>query len=178
MRRDVKRSEKAICDAYIELCAKKGHDHVMVSDIIKVADVSRSTFYAHYEDIRQLEKEMAEIFVSRAMNIHMPQFPLTKEALYNSILDVFTVFREHANYVQAAGCSFLFEACTTRLKEEIDRSFHIILDKEQRKQIQQMIAMLITGTALYLVEHREADINSYAKTTTLFILDGMQGSKE
>ena len=68
MRRDVKRYEKAIRDAYIELCAKKGHDHVKVSDIIKEADISRSTFYAHYEDIRQLEKEMAETFVKRAMD--------------------------------------------------------------------------------------------------------------
>ena len=178
MRRDVKRYEKAIRDAYIELCAKKGHDHVKVSDIIKEADISRSTFYAHYEDIRQLEKEMAETFVKRAMDIHDTHFELQEESLYKSILDVFTVFCENAAYIHAVGHTFLFEACTRRLVEELNRTCHIISDSKQRKQVQVMIATMITDSALYLVEHREADKRSYAETITYFIIHGLQGVRE
>lgn len=178
MRRDVKRCEKAIRDAYIELCARKGHDHVKVSDIIKEANISRSTFYAHYEDIRQLEKEMAETFVKRAMDIHDTQFELQEESLYKSILDVFTVFCENVKYIEAVGHDFLFEACTKRLIEELNRTCHIISDSEQRKQVQVMIASLITDSALYLVEHREADKRSYAETTTHFIIHGLRGVNE
>ena len=174
----MKRCEKAIRDAYIELCAKKGHDHVKVSDIIKEADISRSTFYAHYEDIRQLEKEMAEAFVKRAMDIHGTQFELQEESLYKSILDVFTVFCENVKYIQAVGYDFLFEACTKRLVAELNRTCNIISDSKQRKQVQVMIAALITDSALYLIEHREADMQSYAKTTTNFIIHGLKGVKE
>ncbi|MBQ3462662.1 MAG: TetR/AcrR family transcriptional regulator C-terminal domain-containing protein [Clostridia bacterium] len=54
--RNFTRSEKAIIRAYVELMEKKGSGRISVTDIVNVADLNRSTFYAHFksaEDVRE-----------------------------------------------------------------------------------------------------------------------------
>jgi AcrR family transcriptional regulator len=48
--RRVRRSRRAIRQALNALIAEKGYNAVTVSDILEVADVGRSTFYAHFRD--------------------------------------------------------------------------------------------------------------------------------
>lgn len=53
--RNFARSEKAIIRAYVELMQTKGNK-ISVTDIVNVADLNRSTFYAHFksaEDVRE-----------------------------------------------------------------------------------------------------------------------------
>ncbi|MDP9868557.1 MULTISPECIES: TetR/AcrR family transcriptional regulator [Streptosporangium] len=47
--RRVRRTRQAIQRALIELILDKGYDQVTVSDLIRRADVGRSTFYAHFD---------------------------------------------------------------------------------------------------------------------------------
>ena len=54
--RNFTRSEKAIIRAYVELMEEKGSGRISVTDIVNVADLNRSTFYAHFktaEDVRE-----------------------------------------------------------------------------------------------------------------------------
>ena len=46
----VKRTQKLILDALLDLTAQKGFAAVTVSDITKRAGVNRATFYRHYDD--------------------------------------------------------------------------------------------------------------------------------
>ena len=55
-RKDVARTKKLIEDAYFELMFKKENKKITVNDIINEAGVSRSTFYAHYQDINALDE--------------------------------------------------------------------------------------------------------------------------
>ncbi|MDQ0646588.1 AcrR family transcriptional regulator [Microbacterium natoriense] len=48
--RRVRRSKRAIRDAFIELVLEKGFDAVTIEDIVTSADLSRATFYTHYRD--------------------------------------------------------------------------------------------------------------------------------
>jgi AcrR family transcriptional regulator len=48
--RRVRRSRQAIMQALHALIAEKGYNAVTVTDILQVADVGRSTFYAHFRD--------------------------------------------------------------------------------------------------------------------------------
>lgn len=45
------RSRKLICNALGELMEEKPLDKITVTDVIKRADINRSTFYAHYDNI-------------------------------------------------------------------------------------------------------------------------------
>jgi AcrR family transcriptional regulator len=48
--RRVRKTRKGLGDALLSLCAVKPYEAITVQDIIDRADVSRSTFYAHYVD--------------------------------------------------------------------------------------------------------------------------------
>lgn len=50
----VQRTRKILQDALIELIREKGFDKVTVQDVIKRANVGRSTFYSHYKDTEDL----------------------------------------------------------------------------------------------------------------------------
>lgn len=44
------RTDKAIINAFLTLCSRKGFEQMTIKDILDEAPVSRNTFYAHYRD--------------------------------------------------------------------------------------------------------------------------------
>ena len=48
--RRVRMTKKLMKDAYLELLERSPSEKISVTDICKVADVNRSTFYLYYED--------------------------------------------------------------------------------------------------------------------------------
>lgn len=58
------RSKKMIRSAMIELLAEKDISKITVVDIIGKADLSRNTFYAHYQDIYAVLEELEDDFLS------------------------------------------------------------------------------------------------------------------
>lgn len=52
--RRVRRTREALQVALVELMTEKGYDAVTVQDVVDRADVSRSTFYAHFTDKEDL----------------------------------------------------------------------------------------------------------------------------
>jgi len=59
MQRNTKTNEK-IKKAFIKLMKTKGFEHLSISDITSIAEINRSTFYAHYEDKYDLEKHFED----------------------------------------------------------------------------------------------------------------------
>lgn len=50
MDRRKRKSQVSIMSAFLKLLEKKSFDEISVSEIIELADISRGTFYANYED--------------------------------------------------------------------------------------------------------------------------------
>jgi AcrR family transcriptional regulator len=48
--RRVNRTRRALKEALTDLILEKGYEHVTVGDVLDLADVGRSTFYAHFVD--------------------------------------------------------------------------------------------------------------------------------
>lgn len=69
--RRVRMTKKLLKDAIIELLETRSLDRITVTDICAAADVNRSTFYAHYEDVRQLLRE-----IENDMLGHVPILPI------------------------------------------------------------------------------------------------------
>lgn len=58
--RSAVRSRKLIRQAFFELLKEKNFEKITVTDIVKKADVNRSTFYAHYPDVIGVVEEIQE----------------------------------------------------------------------------------------------------------------------
>ena len=54
------RSRKLIRQAFYETLKEKSFEKITVTDIVKKADINRSTFYAHYPDVMGLIEEIQE----------------------------------------------------------------------------------------------------------------------
>lgn len=59
------RSRRMIREAYMELVEEKKDGKVTVTDIVKRADINRSTFYAHYQDVQGVVEEMEEELIEQ-----------------------------------------------------------------------------------------------------------------
>ena len=69
----VQRTRDALGDALIALMQEKSFDTITVQDVLDRAQVSRSTFYAHYSDKDDLLMSDAEEFfesISMALSVH------------------------------------------------------------------------------------------------------------
>ena len=58
--RRVRMTKKMIRDAYVELLETNPDKRLSITDICKRADINRSTFYMHYEDVNQLVGEVED----------------------------------------------------------------------------------------------------------------------
>ena len=63
--RNVRKSKKAIQKAFAELLSEKNDiNKITVKEIVERADISKSTFYSHYEDIYSVSEEFEDEITS------------------------------------------------------------------------------------------------------------------
>ena len=69
--RSALRSRRFIRQSFMELLKEKRPEKITVTDIVKRADINRSTFYAHYADVRALIDEIQKEFVEQSVSLLM-----------------------------------------------------------------------------------------------------------
>lgn len=67
--RSALRSRRLIRQAFHDLLKEKPFEKITVTDIVKQADINRSTFYAHYPDVRGLVEELLNEVVDRSVEL-------------------------------------------------------------------------------------------------------------
>lgn len=67
--RSAVRSRRMIRQAFQELLQEKAFEKITVTDIVKRADINRSTFYAHYPDVRGLVEDMMNEAVTGCIDL-------------------------------------------------------------------------------------------------------------
>ena len=65
--RSAVRSRRMIRQAFMELLQEKEFSKITVTDIVNRADLNRSTFYAHYPDVRGVIEEIQEELLEHSM---------------------------------------------------------------------------------------------------------------
>ncbi len=70
MDRRIRKTKQAIVTAFLELLdEKKDIDKISITDITKRADISRSTFYFHYNGTYELVDEICDSFTKQIYSI-------------------------------------------------------------------------------------------------------------
>lgn len=66
--RSAVRSRKMIRQAFFELLKEKAFEKITVTDVVKKAEINRSTFYAHYPDVMGVVEEIQEEILDYTQN--------------------------------------------------------------------------------------------------------------
>lgn len=122
------RSKRLIRGAMIELLAEKDISKITVVDVVQRADLSRNTFYAHYQDVYAVLEELENDFISE-MNLYLDE-AIQKRAFLEPLplLQKFQHFVEKnvetnrlllANQNAAAFCEKIKQIFITRVMEYI-----------------------------------------------------------
>ena len=67
--RSAVRSRRLINQAFLELLQEKPFEKITVTDIVNRADINRSTFYAHYPDVRGMVEVLLDNTVSKTVSL-------------------------------------------------------------------------------------------------------------
>ena len=90
MNRKTKIVKQAIKEALLEMLEEKPLESISVRSLCQLADINRSTFYAHYEDLNALVAEMEEEILS-----HVVFFDG-----YRSVEDQLDLIEDYVHYIK------------------------------------------------------------------------------
>ncbi len=95
MDRRIKYTKKIITETFIQLLSEKDITKITISEICKIADINRATFYRYYLDIYDLLDKIEEEFVMQLKNaINQEEYSVA--SFTKSLLEVFIVNKDLA----------------------------------------------------------------------------------
>ena len=100
--RSTRRTRSAIREALTEMLAVKPVGKITVQELIDKANICRTTFYAHYEDIYDLLSEVENDILSEIREglEELQQAPIRVEEQYPAIETVVEVYARHENLIR------------------------------------------------------------------------------
>ena len=100
--RSTRRTRSAIREALTEMLALKPVGKITVQELIDRANICRTTFYAHYEDIYDLLSEVEDDILSEIREglEGLDQAPIRVEEQYPAIEAVVEVYARHENLIR------------------------------------------------------------------------------
>ena len=100
--RSTRRTRSAIREALTEMLAVKPVGKITVQELIDKANICRTTFYAHYEDIYDLLSEVENDILSEIREglEGLDQAPIRVEEQYPAIEAVVEVYARHENLIR------------------------------------------------------------------------------
>lgn len=94
MNRSSVKTKTAIRNAFAEMVKEKGElDKITVTELVRRANINRSTFYLHYSDIYDIASEMDQTLMSDVMQ-HNPR---TKEELLTFTEELLDLIHKNEN---------------------------------------------------------------------------------
>lgn len=84
--RRVRMTKRLMKDALLELLEVKPLEKITVTDVCAAADVNRSSFYAHYQDIHALLRELEDEVLE---HIPVPEGPIGADSAFPAALELY-----------------------------------------------------------------------------------------
>lgn len=178
-RRDVARSKEAIKQAFIKLCINKRTEKITVTKILEEANVSRGTFYAHFQDIYDVKEQVEEDLLNvcktllRETDIH----EIVRDP-YPQILPVVRFFAEYAEMIRhlSAYSESSFVAKYKRiLLQGIQESEHTLDDETVVFLLDAcIVGAIVDGCLQMIVQDQAGDVERAARLISQFIANGLR----
>ena len=178
--RRIRKSQKSLKDALLTLMQTKDFKDISITDIVRLADLNRGTFYKHYQDKEELLAEIIDEVIKdltisyRAPYENLTEFEMSK--LTASAIKIFEHVETHANFYTLLGKSNILTGLQTRVCDELiqlishDLSNNLINTKINAKLIASYQAYAIWGMITEWVDSEFSYPTSYMAEQLLEIL--------
>lgn len=167
-RRDVIKNKKAILQGYIDMASIKNVEKITVSDVIKKANVSRATFYAHYKDINTLKETFETDFVKILLNQMSESIKSLFKDPSQSVYSIFNVFDKNKKMICALSGNGSSESFFLLFKEafskEITSQIHPV-EKAIGEVSANTISSIIIDNCRDIVLTKKKRISNEARAT-------------
>ena len=119
--RSTRRTRASIEGALLALMAQKNLSRITVEEIIDRANVCRTTFYAHYEDIYDLLNTVEDAILTEIREAldRLDTAPVRVEGLYPTIQAVVEIYARHADVIRLLNGEFGDPEFDERLQDTI-----------------------------------------------------------
>ena len=94
----IEKTDRAIEKAFMELRARYPLEKIKIKDLCALAQVNKSTFYAHYEDIYELSSRLEDKLISTILD-SVPGVELDAAHTETLARDLFRAFVQHQGAV-------------------------------------------------------------------------------
>ena len=101
-KRSTRRTRAAIERSLLEILAQKPVNKITVQEIIDRANICRTTFYAHYQDIYDLIESIGNTIIDEigAQLDDLDETPVRVEGQYPTIVSVVKLYAKHADTIR------------------------------------------------------------------------------
>mgnify|MGYP003220657574 FL=1 len=179
-RRDVLKSQEAIKQAFIQLCIAHDTSKITVNQILELADVSRGTFYAHFQDVYDVRRQLEDDLLKYCLDLlQQDDIYSIAQNPYPQILKVAHFFAEHADAIKnlSRGTDSLFlQKYKEILVQALLDSKHTIDDQNTIHLLDVCIISAIVDGCYQMVAHGQLttqNAEAIAQTISQFVSKGM-----
>jgi len=90
-------SSEKIETAFLSLLTKYKYEDISISKICEIAEINRSTFYCHYDDINDLTIKIESKFAKSTASI----FNFGERQTHEAMIEMFTFIKENKSFYKA-----------------------------------------------------------------------------
>lgn len=173
-RRDVIKNKKAILQGYIDMTSEKMIDKITVSDVIKKANVSRATFYAHYKDINALKDQFETDFMQMMIQLNVDSIHQLFKDTEQSVYNIFLTFDKNKKMIRSLSGNGSSESFFLRFKISLKQEILAMLhtgDPSSKDVVAFTIASFLTDNCrdIVLVSRKKISHEDRATIISKFI---------
>jgi len=176
--RNYEKTEKAIKNALIKLYKeKRSITKITVKELCEVANISRSTFYLHYNDLISVFESVGDTFVKSLEKMITELAKDFKFDFYPYLQTIFTMINE-SNHLLKIGLSSEFplayiDSIKVKLENIIRNQPLFIKSEFPFEQLMSEIRIIVAGMIDFIINlirtEQKIDVNKYATILTTFL---------
>ena len=163
-----KKTNKAIREAFAELLKEKGDlSHITATDLSKKADITRATFYTHYDSVYEVAQELQDETLNILMN-HITSIK-TIEDIENYIDIIFEYLKNNENIyhmILSSNDPLMF---ASRLNKYMTKEIANILKNTNNKDLLLAISFFCDGSINLIIKYFRNEISITLDETKSFI---------
>lgn len=174
--RNAIRSKKMIRKAFAELLNEKHDiDKVTVKEVVERADISKSTFYCHYEDIYAVIEEFGSEIVDLVKTTINEYSKVHKEEIAPYLKKINTILKENESLYKMLMSSDLYFSFVYKIKQIIienlsnDKRFDVLSKIKENREIQ--IDIIASGIIYTYVDYFKGNLNVSLDDLLLIVED-------